>query len=131
MVVCFDNQLSEIKRLLYTYSSLIDKIERRNRIEYKCKYWDTYEEEHIGLVEEINNTHNLILDKCNDFLNYPIERFLFFDFTKKVKLNIDDGVRVLEIPFIDKREYYCLIHLLDGLMDIFYSSFNRGEYVFR
>lgn len=109
-------ELTEIKKLLRTYSSLEHTRTRIKSKQYICEKWDTYTQDYTNICKEIKDTKQLIVEACNNYINYPQKKFLFFDITKKVEFKdcYSFNEDMLYVPFVDKREYYCLISLFDS-----------------
>ena len=125
-----NDKLDEIRKLIIEYSELLKEIKHmRNSNKYKCDNWDNYNEISVNNFQKLTNTRELLVEKCNEYLNYPVKKFLFFDFTKKVKLDDNNSIEedMLCVPFVDKREYYCLIALLDS-MSVLGKWFYDGYY---
>lgn len=127
-----NDDLEIIKELLYEYSEFkLNKwvMEQDN---YKCEHWEGYVEEYSEFIEDFENLKNELVDKCNDFMDYPLSRFLFFNRTKRVSFSTSNmlDLEVLSIPFIDDGKYYCLITLLDSLEDII-GRYSKGNYYFK
>lgn len=98
-------EIKDLKRRRY-------KLKSNNK--YKCENYDTYHKEFDEVNKNIFVAVHTLVDECNNFVDYPKEKFLCFDFTKKIKLKHDKDIDwVIRIPFVDKKEYFCLISLFE------------------
>lgn len=124
-------KLKNIKRQICNYSDLLHKRWVINRSQYKCENWDEFNNNNIE--EKLMNQAVQVVNCMNEFINYPKTKFLFINTTKKVKIykrkDFVSGMIMIDIPFIDKREYFCLINLLDDL-DVL-AEWSKGTYWFK
>ena len=126
-----EEKLKYIRNQIYNYSVLFHKKNKMNTNQYKCENWDEFNSSNVE--EDLIIQAWKIEDAVNEFISYPKTKFLFIDTTKRVWIkDKKDGVStmMIDVPFIDKREYYCLIKLLDESNDIL-SNWTRGTYFFK
>ena len=124
-------KLKNIKRQICNYSDLLYERGVINRSRYKCENWEEFNNNNIE--EKLMNQAVQVVNCMNEFINYPKTKFLFINTTKKVKIykrkDFVSGMIMIDIPFIDKREYFCLINLLDDL-DVL-AEWSKGTYWFK
>lgn len=127
--------IEKIKNLIIEINELKHQEYRmRKSNKYKCENYDTYEEDYDEVYNNLINTRKLFIDECNSFVDYPKETFLFFDFTKKIKFKDERFIGLLlKVPFIDKKEYFCLINLFENMVDYMFkwSSVDDEEWMFK
>ena len=118
-----NKKLIEINDLVLSIVKIKKQLNEINLDEYKCEYWDKYEEECNKLLKEFNDIKKLLVERCNDYIQYPKKTILFFEITKGVSIVKDEVFsEKLIVPFIDKREYYCVINLFknhENLLELF------------
>lgn len=132
--MCECDELEEIKNLVIEIKNLSSKeYKLRHSNKYKCENYDTFNIDYYETKLELNSKRMILLDKCNDFVNYPTKKFLCFNLTKKIKFKNKEFIGLLmEIPFIDKQEYFCLINLFENMNNYLVKwypimNFNRHE----
>jgi len=126
-----NNLLGIIKTQLYDYSELLHKKTDMSTIEYKCENWE--EANNTSFEKELMDLRVQVVKNMNDFIKYPETKLLFINTTKKIKIKKGDfGLNdiQIEVPFINKREYYCLMKLLDESKDIL-MKWNKDTYIFK
>lgn len=103
MLVCYNNL--RLERLTYKTSWLCQNYEIADETRYFAK------EKHQEAIESI-------VELINETLDYPIEKWLFLSHQDQATYKIHKhgwdghflGYRI-EIPYIDKKEYYCIIQM--------------------
>ena len=82
--------------------------------EQRCK---NYEE----TKKKLEEAHRLeeqywkeLAEKINEYIDYPKSRWAIFDMTDKAKIGYSYFLseRYIRVPYIEKKEYYCVINLL-------------------
>ena len=112
------SELYEMKVLIAQLKSFEREKSECNSTEYICKHFDTYKEDIENIKAEEELTMFFLEKLFNEYISYPEHRFGCFDFTKRAKVYYDDvfsskAIKI-SIPFIEKREYYCVINLLNN-----------------
>lgn len=110
-----NEELEKINNTITGISQLKSEIRNMKSHEYKCEHWEDYENNYNTKKNKLNNYYNLLCKQCNEYIKYPKEKLLFIDLTKKVKIinNSIFGTEV-NIPYVDKQEYHCLIKLFNS-----------------
>lgn len=129
-----DTELENIKKMLIKICELeAEDYKIRHDTKYKCENFETYEHEHEKICSELINIRNSFCNMCNDYINYPEKKFLFFNRTEKIEFKDEDFIGlVLNIPPINKQEYYCLINLFEHMpKHIRKLSSNKTEWMLR
>lgn len=102
----------EIMKLIFKINRLSEEMKKIKTVEYKCNHYDTYKDDYENAKEQWSSAKGELVEYCNDYIHYPKKRL----FQKKVKVKEETlWGSVLEIPYIDKKEYYCLINQLDKI----------------
>ena len=124
-----NDDLKEIQCLLMLMVKLDKKrYYIKHNHEYICKHYNSYEKEYIKICTHLEDTKELFIKKCNYYIDYPKQKFLFIDKTKKIQFRYEEWIgSVLIIPFVDKREYYCLINLFEHMEDYISKQCNIGK----
>lgn len=85
-------------------------------------------EEHEQLIEQLIN-------RINNYINYKADKFLIFNISnkatyKKYSSPFDGSFRgyVVDVPFEDKQEYYCIKHVFDEMKYKRVMSLNNDEW---
>ena len=112
-----DTELENIKKMLIKMSELkSEEYKMRHDTKYKCENFETYEHEHEKICSELINIRNSFCDMCNDYINYPEKKFLFINCTEKIQFKDESFIGLLlNIPPINKQEYFCLINLFEHM----------------
>ena len=110
------NGLDDIITLIYELLNLKEKIYCMCKPKYICEYWDVFDQDITDCTNRLEMLKQELVNACNDYIDYPVKKFLFYDYTSKV--SYDDERCVLKIPYIHKKEYYCLRSKLDSSQDI-------------
>ena len=103
MSVCYDNL--KLEQQTYKTSWLCQNYEEADEIRQSAK------EAHQKAIESI-------VELINEILNYPIEKWLFLSHQDQATYKIYKsdwdksflGYKI-KIPYIDKKEYYCIIEM--------------------
>lgn len=125
--------IEKIRNLIIEIYNLQKKeFHMRHDNKYRCENYDTFYDDYEKIRTDLINTRKLFIDECNNFVDYPKKTILCFDLTKKIKF--EDGSFIgltLYVPFIDKKEYFCLIALFENMPDyIFNWGFDKTEWMF-
>lgn len=62
---------------------------------------------------------NQLVNQINDYIDYPTRSFLIFKWSQKASWRVyetfhgDFDGYLIKIPYVDKREYYCVVRLLE------------------
>lgn len=103
-----------------------------SRDEYKCENWEEYNENYDDVKWSIISLRVELAKKCSEYVGYPLEKIWIFDFTKKVRVFYSEMWKedMIKIPFIDKREYYCLVNYFEKQVDVL-NKWSDGEFLFK
>lgn len=124
--------LENIKNLIIKIHELGKKeYHMRHSNKYKCEHYDNYNIDYYELKINLNNTRNLFIEKCNEFVDYPTKKFFIFKSKKQIKFKEESFIGLtLNIPFIDKKEYFCLINLFEH-MSKYMWNWHDGVWLFK
>ena len=132
MVMVMDDDLENIKNLIIKIVELNKKIYFiTHNNEYKCNHYDTCNDEYDETYSDLIDTRNLFIKKCNEFIDYPTEKFFIFKSKKQIKFKDESFIGLtLNVPFIDKKEYFCLINLFEHMPKHMWN-WNGGVWLFK
>lgn len=123
-----------IEYIIGLLNIILNLQEKRRRIlsnEYICKNYESYKDDKIRIDSKIEVYKRKVEVECNNYLNYPESKLWVFDFTKKVEFKEDNiWGTILKVPFIDNKEYFCLINLFENHKEILYQLY-YNEYILR
>lgn len=123
--------ICEIKPIIKSIVNQRKTYMQYNTIEKKCHDYH-YAKEQRKEAEKLEKQYwGEFVDKANEYMDYPVKKRIGFNRTQKVEVKYDDeivGETYIMIPFIEKQQYYCLMHLLNKL-ECFYRF--GDKYVFQ
>lgn len=127
-----DKQLQEIKNLIISIYNLENKeYHMRHNNKYKCEHYDTYDDDYDKIYSDLVDTRSLFIEKCNEFVDYPTKKFFIFKSKKQIKFKDESFIGLtLNVPFIDKKEYFCLINLFEH-MSKYMWKWHNGVWLFK
>lgn len=132
------NQIKQIEAMmLVCYNNL--KLEQQTyKTSWLCRNYEEADETRQSAIKVHEEAIESIVELINEMLDYPVEKWLFFYHQNKATYSKYNSAwngeflgYKITIPYIDKKEYYCIIQMFKEAKKWDKYSIYDSEWVIR